>query len=157
MPMTWSITRKPKVDINRFLRDVSKWGISLGIGSAVAGGVGAGAGKALEAVESGLTSKKHKEAIIQMKPELASVPKPKFDAMFKTIQRLGSGGDPLFASETIKRMHEMPESVVGLVPELMKARSDFLRGGGSPSRLSSAVSAAAKKPMIGDIEGINFP
>jgi len=149
--------RKPKVDLNQFMRDVSKWGLSLGIGSTVAGGMAAGASKAIEKAEEKLTSKGNKEAIIKLKPELAKIPKGKFNAMFNTVHRLGYGKDPLFASEAINRMNEMPESVVGLVPDLMKARGDFLRSGGSPSRLSSAVTEAAKKPMIGDIEGINFP
>jgi len=148
---------KPKVDMNQFLRDVTKWGLSLGIGSAAAGGIAAGASKGIEKVEDVLTSKKKKEAIIKIKPELAKLPKEHFNSMFNTVQSLGFAADPLFAAETMKRLHEMPESVVGLVPELMKARSEFLRSGGSPSRLSSAISSAAKKPMIGDLEGINFP
>lgn len=143
-----------KVDLNKFLGDVGKWGLSLGIGSAVAGGVGVGAGKVLEKIEDSFSRKENKQKILKMKPELTKVPKERFDAMYNTVQRLGFADDPLFASEAMKRLYEMPESVVGLVPELMRARAGAGKGGG-PQRLSEAFREATKRPMVSDLEPIN--
>jgi len=146
-----------KVDLDRFIKDVAKWGLSLGIASTAAAGIGAGASKAIDVVEDKLTRDKNKSKILNIAPELREVSRDKFEAMYNTVRRMGFQDEPLFAAEAMKRMHSMPESVVGLLPEVLRARGEYSRAGGRPGALASNVASIAQKPLIGDLDPINFP
>lgn len=153
--------KTPKIDMDQFIRNVTKWGASLGLASLVAGGVGAGLSRGADVVEDKLTKRKNKERILEASPELTKIPKKRFDLLYGTVRHMGGhdlAGDPLFASEAIKRMHDMPESVVGLVPEMMKAKAEKIRGMSSPGSLSAALrTMPTSGRVVEGLEPINVP
>jgi len=155
MPIFKKMPRK--IDMDQFVKDLAKWTVSMGLMSAAAGAGGAAVSKGLDILEDRATRRRNKIKILQANPDLAKIPKERFDMYYNTIRRSGLGGDPLFASEAIKRIHNMPEAVVGMVPELVKTRRGLQAG--ASGALASAVREQASKPsaLVGELEPINIP